>query len=964
MRRFTPLPSACVNRFLPAILLLVFSPLIAHALVDAPGVVFAPEENAFPLVADGRSAPLMVDAADAPGVERAVRDLQADILRVTGVRPDLRSPAADSPRTAVIIGTIGQSTLVDQLTETGKLDIGDMEGRWEAFLHTVVENPLPGIERALVIAGSDRRGTIFGIYTLSEQIGVSPWYWWADAPVPPQDNLFVLPGRRVEAPVVRYRGIFLNDEAPALTNWANEKFGGFNSEFYSRVFELILRLRGNYFWPAMWGSAFNDDDPRNPILAHEYGVVMGTSHHEPLMRAHDEWRRFGEGEWNYVTNPENLRTFWERGLERVKDTDKIITVGMRGDGDEAMSADTNTALLEQIVTDQRTIISEVMDQPAEEVPQIWALYKEVQDYYEAGMRVPDDVTLLWADDNWGNIRRLPLPSEQTRTGGAGVYYHFDYVGGPRSYKWINSTPLTKIWEQMNLAVQYKADRVWIVNVGDLKPMEFPIDFFLTLAWDPDAWPYERIPEFSERWATRIFGQEAASEVAALLNGYTKLNSWRKPEMLAPDTFSLVNYREAERVLAAWHALVERAETLQETVAPESHDAFFQLVLYPVKASAVVHELYIAAGLNRLYTQQGRSEANEQADRARRLFREDGELADQYHRIHDGKWNHMMDQINLGYQIWQQPHIESMPPVAEVRPTPGAHPAMTIEGTEETWPAWGAGQATLPPLDPYRKGSRWIEIFNRGNVPFDISVSSDQPWLTISPYAPSVETTRRIEVQADWAAVPFGKTDARISIEAGTERFSVVVPVVNPQAPRPEDLRGFVETDGHIAIEAVHFSRAVGDDEISWKTLDGFGRTLGGVTMFPVTAKERTPGSASPRLEYDLHLFSSGQWELEFHLAPSLDFQSGEGLRFAFSFDDAEPVILAVDTWESLASWETAVAEGVRKVRAPVEIEDSGAHTLKVWMVTPGVVFERIVIDSRGVRDSYLGPPESPRFGPP
>ncbi|MFW6352886.1 MAG: glycosyl hydrolase 115 family protein [Verrucomicrobiota bacterium] len=911
----------------------------------------------FTLAAPGQEVPLVVDADDALGVARAVTDFQQDLERVTGQRPEVMHEAPTSG-TAVLIGTVGQSALLEALVAAGKLDLSDLEGRWEAFGQVVVEAPLPGLDRALVIAGSDRRGTMYGLYTLSEEIGVSPWSWWADAPVDQHDTLTVDPTPRVEAPVVKYRGIFLNDEAPALTGWAQEKFGGFNHEFYAHVFELLLRLRANYLWPAMWGSAFNDDDPQNPVLAHHYGIVMGTSHHEPMMRAHDEWRRYGEGAWDYSKNEAKLREFWRTGLERVKDYDKIISMGMRGDGDEAMTEETNTALLERIVDDQREIITEVMDQPVEEVPQLWALYKEVQDYYEHGMRVPDDVILLWCDDNWGNIRRLPTPEEMDRPGGAGVYYHFDYVGGPRSYKWLNVTPVTKIWEQMHLAYEYEATEIWIVNVGDLKPMEYPIDFFLAMAWDPAAMPYERALDYGVEFATGIFGPEYAGEIAELLDGYARLNRRRTPEMLAPDTLSLVNYREADRVSEEWDELVARAEALEEKLPMEARDAYFQLVLYPVKASATVQQLHIAVGLNRLYAVQGRAAANTQRERANALFAQDQALVDQYHSLGEGRWNHLMAQINLGYTYWQQPPAETMPATQLLRPHASAVPALAIEGSETGWPVWGASAPQLPPLTVYGQETRWIELFNRGSTPFAFTATASHPWLELSMTEGTVEEMVRVNVSADWDAVPLGEHNASVVLEGGGQRFTVTVPVVNPARPRPGDLDGFVEVDRHIAMEAPHYTRAVGDEEVSWMTLDHFGRTLGGVTVMPVRAEDREPGGDGPRLEYDFHTFSGGEAQLIFHLAPSLDFQSGEGLRFAYSIDDGPLETLRLDTWDH---WHEAVGNSIRRLTASVDLGKPGKHTLKVWMITPGVVFERILLDFGGIRPSYLGPPETPRF---
>jgi hypothetical protein len=600
--------------------------------------------GSFSLVQAKTAAVLYVDDADYPGVLRAVGDLQSDLLRVSGCAAQIVHKHAQLAAEVVLIGTIGSSPVIDRLISDRKIDVSDIQGKWESALIQIVDNPLPGIKRSLVIAGSDKRGTIYGIYDLSEQIGVSPWYWWADVPIAHKDSLFVKTGRYVQGePAVKYRGIFLNDEAPALTGWVNATYGGYNHHFYERVFELILRLKGNYLWPAMWNSAFNEDDPLNPHLADEYGIVMGTSHHEPMLRAQQEWQRHGTGPWDYSANADVLNKFWNQGIERNKNYESTITIGMRGDGDMPMTEGSNIALLEKIVADQRRIISEHMTPTLASDPEVWALYKEVQAYYENGMRVPNDVTLLWCDDNWGNIRRLPTAEEKTRSGGAGIYYHVDYVGDPRSYKWINTYPLTKIWEQMNLAEEYGANRIWILNVGDLKPMELPIEFFLDLAREPARWRKDNITEFTELWATREFGPAHADEIAALVSNYTKYNGRRKPEQLSPDTFNLIDYDEANRVFTDWAHLVQRAEALQKKLPADQQDAYFELVLYPLKAAAIVNELYITAGRNHLYATQERASTNELADQARALFKQDAELSSEYnHKLAGGKWNHMMD----------------------------------------------------------------------------------------------------------------------------------------------------------------------------------------------------------------------------------------------------------------------------------------------------------------------------------
>ena len=453
----------------------------AHALGGPKYVTGTQAAETFPLVQNGAAAPFVVSAEDWPGVIRAVGDLAEDVQRVTAELPAVfHDPKGLRGGDVVLIGTIGKSSIIDDLIRRHKLDVTGVVGKWESAVTTVVDRPMPGVSRALVIAGSDKRGTIFGVYDLSEQIGVSPWYWWADVRVPHRSALYVEPGAHVlEEPAVKYRGIFLNDEAPALSGWVNEKYGGYNSKFYTHVFELLLRLKANFLWPAMWNSSFAADDPLNAKLADEYGIVMSTSHEEPMMRAEKEWKPAVDGPWDYTTNAPRIDEFWRAGIERDKNYEEIVTLGMRGANDTAMSASTNTELLEKIVANQRQILKETVSPDLAKVPQVWALYKEVQTYYEQGMRVPDDVTLLWSDDNWGDLRRVPTAQESKRSGGAGIYYHFDYVGDPRNYKWLNTNYLPKIWEQMNLALNYGADRIWVVNVGDLKPIEFPIEFFLS-----------------------------------------------------------------------------------------------------------------------------------------------------------------------------------------------------------------------------------------------------------------------------------------------------------------------------------------------------------------------------------------------------------------------------------------------------------------------------------------------------
>src|SRR6266581_3741287 len=945
------------------VLCLLRSPLLQAQLIGEDRYVdSAYHPGDFSIVTRNVSATLFVDSADFPGVVRAANDLQADIERVTNHTAAVAHDENNLGPNVIVVGTVGKSKIIDQLIRDHKIDATSIAGKWESFLILVLPKPLPGVASALIIAGSDKRGTIYGIYDLSDQIGVSPWYWWADVPVQHRDELFVKPGIHVQRPpAVKYRGIFLNDEAPSLTGWVKEKYGNYNHEFYTKVFELLLRLKGNYLWPAMWNNAFNEDDPLNAQLANEYGIVMGTSHHEPMLRAQQEWKRHGKGPWDYSKNAEVLTDFWSQGIERNKKYESVITLGMRGDGDLPMSESANIALLEKIVADQRKIIADRVNPDLSKVPQDWALYKEVQEYYEKGMRVPDDVTLLWCDDNWGNLRRLPTPEERKRNGGAGIYYHFDYVGDPRSYKWLNTIPITKVWEQMNLSYEYGADRIWIVNVGDLKPMEFPIEFFLTFARDPHHWPKEKISEYTRLWAGREFGPENASAIAEIVSKYTKLNGRRKPELIEPTTFSLVDYQEADRVLAEWQSLSDEAERIYASLPENQRDAFFELVLYPTKASAIVTELYITAGRNHLYASQGRASANDLAAEARALFQADADLSAYYnHTLAHGKWDHMMDQTHIGYTSWNQPPVNVMPKVTEIEIPAPAQLGVAIEGSTLAWPG-SLGEPTLPPFDLFNQQRRYIDIFNRGREPFVFSATTSVPWIMLSESQGTIEKDRRVWVSVDWTRAPLDFTSGSLKIARGsTQEVVVNVNAFRPQDLTRDSLDGFVEGDGYVSIEATHYTRKIDTAAARWESIDDLGRTLSSMSVFPVTADSVTPAPDSPHLEYKMYLFEAGAVEVEAILAPTLNFVPGRGLRYAVSFDDQPPQIIDALAHNSQKDWEEAVRDSVRKVKSKHTLAEPGYHTLKFWMVDPGVVLQKFVVNLGGVKPSYLGPPESYR----
>ena len=703
-------------------------------------IVFEPASGAWEL----SDPSICIAEGEHSCVRLAAANLATDFGKVTGTEATITSLTAHlSPLTSksILIGTVGANKQIDQWVKQGVLR--DLKGKTEKYIIKTIGNQL-------VIAGSDKRGTVYGIYELSRQIGVSPWYYWADVPVEKHTSLYIKEGEYTDGePAVRYRGLFLNDEAPCLTTWVKNTFGtDFGGhKFYEKVFELILRLKGNYLWPAMWGWAFYADDPENLKTADAMGVMMGTSHHEPMARNHQEYARDrkGWGAWNYSTNKQNLDRFFREGIERMKGTDDIVTIGMRGDGDEAMGNGTDTKLLESIINNQRRIIKEVTGKSADKTPQIWALYKEVQDYYDAGLRVPDDVTVLLCDDNWGNVRRLPTAEEQKRKGGWGLYYHVDYVGAPRNSKWINVTPIQNMWEQLQLAYNGGIQKLWILNVGDLKPMEYPIQLFMDMAWDPTKYHVDNLLDHTRDFCAESFGEDQACEATQLLNLVSKYNGRITSEMLDAKTYTTTEFA---KVVADYQALEARALRQFITLKPEAKDAYRQIVLFPIQAMGNIYEMYYAQAMNHELAAKGDPDANCWAERCRKAFERDQQLNLQYNKeIAGGKWDGMMIQKHISYKIWNDNYpADVCPDLIEVK-APAEGPTfsprdgyISIEA-EHTWNRQDASQAqwTVIPymgrtlsgiaLMPYTVGTDNASLTYRFSLTQDTSLTSHHSPLT-------------------------------------------------------------------------------------------------------------------------------------------------------------------------------------------------------------------------------------------
>ncbi len=818
----------------------LFASLLAGPTILAAERLVTNDKAGFVWIDNGKACPILIDEAEYKGVLRAVTNLQTDAEKVTGAKPGIVRQLSGNKM--LIVGSIDQSQWIKKLLASNQLDAQSLKGKREKYIIQTIDKPFEGVDEAVVIAGSDKRGTIYGIYELSAQMGVSPWYYWADVPVLKNSCISINKGIYTDGePAVKYRGIFLNDEAPALSGWSRDTFGGFNSKFYEKVFELVLRLKGNFMWPAMWGNAFYDDDPQNGVLADEMGIVMSTSHHEPMGLAQQDWKRRGQGAWNYSTNGAVLRDFWAKGIERCKDWESVITLAMRGDGDEPMSEDSNISLLQNIVKDQRKIIEKVTGKKAAETPQVWALYKEVQDYYDKGMRVPDDVTLLFCDDNWGNVRKLPDLKAKPRQGGYGMYYHFDYVGAPRNSKWINISPVQRVWEQMNLTYEYGVREIWVVNVGDLKPMEYPITFFLDMAWNPAQFNANNLLQHTERFCAQQFGGKYAREAARLINQYTQYNRRVTPETLTDRTYHLHNFNEWKQVRDEYQALSLEALQLYYLMPAEYRDTFDQLVLYPIQACANLYELYYAVAMNKDLAAKKDIRANEYAGKARQCFERDSLLSYHYNKIMSGgKWNHLMDQTRIGYFSWQEPRRNIMPKV------------------------------TLVP-----------------------------------------ETRNALESKL------------------------------------------FVAKDGYVSIEAPHYSQALNGKTAEWTVIPGLGRTLGGVTTSPAT---ETPDETMC-LTYDFTADYTGKATVHIWLSPTLNFNANKGLRYAISLDGGAEQIVNINGHYrgELGIWQST---HIIKTATDHELAKKEKHTLSIRPLDPALILQKVMVDFGGLKESYLGAPES------
>lgn len=972
-------------------LILMLSALVAVSAGHAQVAVHekSPETKyAFTLASPRQTAAILYDASDAAVVKRAAELFAADVEAVTGRRPQVTSATGETGP-AVIVGTVGGSALIRRLSEAGKIDTAPLEGAWERYLIQTVANPLPGIRKALVIAGSDRRGAAYGLFTLSELIGVSPWYWWADVPVKKHAALHVdAPPTYSQTPSVRYRGIFLNDEDWGLTPWASQTFeperGNIGPRTYAKVCELLLRLKANYLAPAMHpvSTSFNQI-PENKLVADTFAIVMGSTHCEPLLlNTASEWDTQTMGPWNYDKNKEGINRVLTQRVRENSPYENVYTLALRGLHDGAMSTTLpmheKVRMLQQALLDQRQILAENIDRPVETVPQAFTPYKEVLEIYSNGLELPDDVTIVWPDDNYGYMKRLSGVREQRRTGRSGVYYHVSYLGVPHSYLWFSTTPPSLMYEELRKAYDTTADRLWLLNCGDLKGSEMQVSLFLDMAWDIGRFTADNVVTYPARWLAGIFGEAYYDRLEAMTREHLRLAFPRKPEymgwgyhwnrfdhnceQLTDTDFSFTNYDEAPRRLEAYRKLGARAEALLHEIGDEARPAFYQLVYYPLRGAELMNRMTLGGQRNRWYARQGRAATNAVRDEAQRCYDSLQVITRGYNSLLGGKWNHMMsmrqnyDGVSAYFNL---PHLATHDAAGAPRL------ALQVAGEDVT----GARAFhALPAFDNYLRRTYPVEIYNRGGGTLAWTAHASEPWVVLSKSAGKTADEERITVGIDWEKAPSGNAvPAQIVFRAGEQSEKVLVSLFNPTAPSRAELRGiYVENNGCVSIPAAGCHRVRENDRIKITAVEDLGIEGPALQLGDPTAPLQIFRSRDvPCAEYDFYAFDAGSVDVYTYVLPTFplhadrDFRIGENTntdtKYSVQIDDGALATPSSSHVEYAQVWFESVLRNCAVNKSTLHIDKPGRHTLRIRVGDPGIVLQKIVLDFGGMKRSYLGP---------
>lgn len=906
--------------------------------------------SGFPLVSGGKATPIFLSSSDAKVVGISVTCLADDLEKVSGVRPTI-SPATPSGSSVILIGTIGKTPAIDALISGGKLDVAGIAGKWESFVIATVESPLAGVDRALVVAGSDRRGTAFGAFELSEACGVSPWVWWADVLPASQSELWVNQSRYEQGPAaVQYRGIFLNDEDWGLQPWAAKTFetdaADIGPKTYAKICELLLRLRANYLWPAMHPStkAFNSF-PANKTVADDYAIVMGSSHAEPMLRNNvGEWDASVRGSYNYVTNRQNVLNYWDERVAANGAYENIYTIGMRGIHDSPMEGGGTTAekvaRLQNIFADQRQILANRVNPDPSKVPQVFVPYKEVLDLYQAGLKVPDDVTIMWPDDNHGYIRQLPTAQERLRGGGSGIYYHISYWGTPQDYLWLCTTPPAVIWSEMSKAYDYGAKKMWVLNVGDLKPGEIDLQFFLELARDPEKFRNFDQKAFLTDWAARTFGAGLSVPIGGILDQYYRLNHPVRPEHLNLTTSGFSHFRngdEADRRLQAFASMAAEADALESSVPDRLKAAYFELVLYPVRAANLMNRKVLLAERSRLFADQKRAKTAATGTLAVTAYTQIQTQTTFYNNTNaGGKWRGMMSASPRDQAVFSVPQ-------RGVYTVPATGPlGVAVEGAARKL---DAGDSTaLPPFNPFADAPRFIDVFGTGSNVLTWTATTAAPWVRLSTGAGTTATDTRIWVSIDWGKAPRAYSlNAPVTItDSGGESREVNVVLFAPPDLDSTTVAGSVESNGRIEIEAERYNRAIARSGVEWRVVPGLGASGDAVTPFPVTFPAFNPAqitTSTPTMEYDFYTFGAGRLTVQTACLPTYPIDPSRQLRFAIALNNETPQLVTANG----GTWDVNVLRAAAISATTHTVSTAGRQTLKIWAVDPTVVIDKFTI---------------------
>ncbi|MGN0106621.1 MAG: glycosyl hydrolase 115 family protein, partial [Hominilimicola sp.] len=899
----------------------------------------------------------------------------------------------------IIIGTLGASDAVDALAETGDIDVSGIKDKWESF--TVQE-----ANNKIVIAGSDKRGTIYGIYDLCEKMGVSPWQWWSDTEPVTADELYInLPeeGYTEGEPSVKYRGIFLNDEYN-MNQWSQSMGeGNMNNETYEKIFELLLRLKANYMWPAMhaYSTAFHNTEG-NAALADKYGIVMGSSHCEPMLRNNlgeldafqDKWEEENPDKtlykalknesgksvayyWtdhddlgNTVDNKEFLEAYWRESVKENGGYDNIYTLGMRGvhDGSFQTNMDYATALNEIVAVQRKILKEEICDKTGRdisEIPQVFIPYKDVLKYYNDGsLVIPEDVTIMWTDDNYGYVRQNADDTERARSGRTGLYYHISYYGYPTSYLWLSSTQPGLIREELTKSYDMGSDKIWILNVGDLKPAEKEIEYFARLARNIDEVRDTDISEIYKQNAKRDFNMNDADakEYAEVMDEYYEIANSKRPEFQRSGNFSLTAYGdEGQRYIDRYNELTERAETLYKKLSENKKYAFYELALYPIRSAKNMAIDYIQSDRAKLYSEQGRGAAmNTYAAEANTAASEIDTDTEYFNTMLDGKWNKMMN-INPSKLQGCDAHITTSlnPPTAD-----------SLDYTQMEIAVDGQTELSSEPvitLSKYDMYNKFIDIFNTGYGSFDYTVSSSSAAVVLSKAAGTVYDSERIYVKLDADKAQSGVSEAVITVSQKLGDNAIDSRTINVTINNQGDVadeKTYVETDGTVSIEAEHYSNAVSNGEYEWKIEKDFGRSGDSIKIYPNLAAGVADSDVltnSAYTEYNVVFENSGDYTLDVYRMPTLNERGN--MRFAVGIDGNEPVVFKgtsayTGSQDKNNAWSKGVLNNTEKLTATVTISEAGKHAVRIYNIAPGVVIDKLVLTKGDVPYSYFGAPES------